>query len=95
MDIDAFRDWNKAGGGVRYLGTLMLFIKYQQDPVFLPERAEMCLHGRSEKIFIGFCAGGNEINLISLKNRDQSQGAFEALVSLQNTHLLLCDLSVV
>lgn len=68
----------------------MLNIKYQQVHLFPPERAEIYIY-----VAGGFWAGDNEINLISLKKRDQRHRAFEALISLQNIHLLLYDLSVV
>lgn len=69
--------------------TLKIIIKYQHAHVVLPGRAEICVRGRLME-FIGLCVGDNEINLISLKKRDQRHRAFEAPLSLQSIHPMPC-----
>lgn len=50
--------------------------------------SDMCIW-KVKAVFIGLCAGDNEINLISLKRRDQRHGAFEAPLSLLSIHTWL------
>ena len=63
--------------------TLKFIIKYQYVHISLPG-SDMCMWN-AKAVFIGFCAG-DEINLISLKKRDQSPGAIEAPLSLLSIH---------